>query len=214
MKAGPTKLAQDKIGSDYSTHAVASGIWGFADCEDDYGSSNLCVSYDAMHNEDLGIFLYLIKGVSEKISAKPSGKFLFCNRNETYCDVCLTHCNEKRIMTHYYSCTPFLVTQVPNYYWIWMQEYGWCRVQVSVFMNAWTSVMIHIERSMQIELHNHWAYRALFAKCVYLKTYHGAINTQMISSFPTPTENISLLLTVHECKPKNTETSCKFAHTS
>ncbi len=52
-----------------STHPVASGIWGFHDCCDGYGSSTLCVAYDTMHNEDLGVFLYLVKGISERVGA-------------------------------------------------------------------------------------------------------------------------------------------------
>jgi hypothetical protein len=41
-------------------HPVPSGIWGFAQQQEGFGNSMLCMGYESMHNEDLGIFLYKI----------------------------------------------------------------------------------------------------------------------------------------------------------
>lgn len=69
-----SKTEMEKLSAEYSTHPVPSGIWGFADSYSGYGTSTQAVAYDTMHNEDLGVFLHLVKGVSDKVQAGPNGE--------------------------------------------------------------------------------------------------------------------------------------------
>jgi hypothetical protein len=56
--------------SKYSFQPVPSGLWGFAEGEnEDLGGSSQCFAFEAMHNEDLGVFLYIIDNC--KVGAWP-----------------------------------------------------------------------------------------------------------------------------------------------
>jgi hypothetical protein len=57
----PTKKAKSEMEKQYSFHPVASGLWGFADGDTEEGSSSWAFASDGMHNDDLGVFLYIIK---------------------------------------------------------------------------------------------------------------------------------------------------------
>ena len=46
-----------------SFHPIESGLWGFCDGDTDQGSSSWAFASDSMHNEDLGVFLYIIKNM-------------------------------------------------------------------------------------------------------------------------------------------------------
>lgn len=95
----PTEVAN--MEAQHSTHSVASGLWGFADSQDELGSSTLACAYESMHNDDLvsalqvaarvqdgslashthtstlsnhqGVFLNLVKVVSAHLAQLPSG---------------------------------------------------------------------------------------------------------------------------------------------
>lgn len=59
--ARPAK--RTKIDKEYSIQRIPSALWDFADGGTEQGSSIQAFSYDAMHNEDLGVFLYIIAAV-------------------------------------------------------------------------------------------------------------------------------------------------------
>lgn len=51
-----------------SVHPVPSGLWGFAGQQDGHGNSMLAMAYEAMHNEELGLFLYGIDNMREYLT--------------------------------------------------------------------------------------------------------------------------------------------------
>jgi hypothetical protein len=53
----------DKVAAEYSTHPVPSPVWGFKDQDVGVGNSMMCFGFEAMHNEDLGVFLYIVDHV-------------------------------------------------------------------------------------------------------------------------------------------------------
>jgi hypothetical protein len=59
------------ISAERSTHPVKSCLWGwrFGDLE---GPTNmmLCVGYDSMHNDDLGVWCYIVEHVGAYLTAK------------------------------------------------------------------------------------------------------------------------------------------------
>lgn len=66
--ARPSK--RRKIEKDNSIQCQASALWDFADGATEQGSSIQCLSYDAMHNEDLSVFLYIIAASSPYLVQK------------------------------------------------------------------------------------------------------------------------------------------------
>lgn len=52
--------AADDIGKRYSTHKTKCALWGFADQEIGVGNSLHSFGFESMHNEDLGVFVYII----------------------------------------------------------------------------------------------------------------------------------------------------------
>lgn len=49
-----------EIQRQYSTHKVACGLWGFADQATGIANSLNSFGFESMHNEDLGVFVYII----------------------------------------------------------------------------------------------------------------------------------------------------------
>jgi len=56
-----TKTARTDLETENSFHPVPSGLWGFKDGDTDLGSSSWVFASDGMHNDDLGVFVYIIK---------------------------------------------------------------------------------------------------------------------------------------------------------
>ena len=59
----PTQTARNKFCQENSFHPIESGLWGFCDGDTATGSSSWAFASDSMHNEDLGVFLYIIKNM-------------------------------------------------------------------------------------------------------------------------------------------------------
>lgn len=53
--------AKEELAKKFSFHPVPSGLWGFAGGETELGSSSWAFTSDVMHNEDLGVFLEIIR---------------------------------------------------------------------------------------------------------------------------------------------------------
>lgn len=70
LKAASTTGQRVAISRDESTHAVDSGVWGFQDSEAGFGSSTHAVGLDSMHNDDLGVFEYIIEAVPKYLAHK------------------------------------------------------------------------------------------------------------------------------------------------
>eukprot|EP00798_Chlamydomonas_sp_ICE-L_P002933 gene2933-biopygen14867 len=51
---------KSKYLTEHSFHPIPSGLWGFAEGNTDAGSSSWAFSSDGLHNDDLGVFLYII----------------------------------------------------------------------------------------------------------------------------------------------------------
>ena len=58
-----TQKEQSVFCKDNSFHPIESGLWGFCDGDTVQGSSSWAFASDSMHNEDLGVFLYIIKNM-------------------------------------------------------------------------------------------------------------------------------------------------------
>ena len=50
----------DEIQKQYSTHKIACGLWGFNDQATGVANSLNSFGFESMHNEDLGVFVYII----------------------------------------------------------------------------------------------------------------------------------------------------------
>jgi hypothetical protein len=68
-KALPNKSAQNEFCKDNSFHPIESGLWGFCEGDTVIGSSSWAFASDSMHNEDLGVFKYIVEHmrVSRKV---------------------------------------------------------------------------------------------------------------------------------------------------
>lgn len=58
-----TQKDRNKFCQDNSFHPVESGLWGFCEGDTQTGSSSWAFASDSMHNEDLGVFLYIINNM-------------------------------------------------------------------------------------------------------------------------------------------------------
>lgn len=63
---GASKKECNAFLTDNSFHPVPSGLWGFCEGDQDEGSASWAFAGDSMHNEDLGVFLYIIKNMKVK----------------------------------------------------------------------------------------------------------------------------------------------------
>lgn len=71
-----SKAERSQLLKDNSIHPVPSGLWGFKHCDTKTGSSSWVFASDSMHNEDLGVFLYIIRNM--KVQGKRLNMFLAC----------------------------------------------------------------------------------------------------------------------------------------
>ncbi len=53
---------------DFSFHPVPSGLWNFSEGDTDIGSSSWVFTSDAMHNDDLGVFLDIVASIPVSVS--------------------------------------------------------------------------------------------------------------------------------------------------
>lgn len=56
-----TIKAKRELTAEYSFHPVPSGLWDFAGGETEDCSASWAFTSDTLHNEDLGVFLYIIR---------------------------------------------------------------------------------------------------------------------------------------------------------
>jgi hypothetical protein len=69
-----TATEREALCKKYSFHPVASGLWGFAFADDPgLGGSAQCFAFESMHNEDLGVFLYIIENIPVSVLCCPDG---------------------------------------------------------------------------------------------------------------------------------------------
>ncbi len=61
---------QEDLSKSKSTHAVASCLWGWR--FEDEGLDNMmwCLGYEGMHNDELGVWLYVVEHVEEYLETK------------------------------------------------------------------------------------------------------------------------------------------------
>lgn len=63
-----TATARNELCKRLSFHPVECGLWGFAEGTTDMGSSSWVYAFDTLHNDDLGVFVYIIDGVKVRTS--------------------------------------------------------------------------------------------------------------------------------------------------
>ena len=71
-----TKKSKEELCTEFSFHPILGGLCGWPDAShpSGYGSSSLHFNFEPMHNEDLGVFLYLVNAI--EVSAMSRGSLL------------------------------------------------------------------------------------------------------------------------------------------
>ena len=59
-RACTSRGQEEALCKKFSFHPVEVGLWGWAEGDTEVGSSSWVFSFESMHNEDLGVFLYII----------------------------------------------------------------------------------------------------------------------------------------------------------